>query len=121
MLKPGKHVAQDGSLADPITLEELTTAIQNDGSDNHDFRLVANTNQKKFSARYFIEGDEITSEIALGLSIGEIEVGDSYTVVVRVSAAAKAKPGQAFHGSFAISSTIDPTKVDVVRYLATAK
>jgi hypothetical protein len=45
----GKHIAQDGSLADPISKQELITAIQTDGSDS-EFSILAGEDRMSSTA-----------------------------------------------------------------------
>jgi hypothetical protein len=49
MLRPGKHVAQDGTLADPVSLDVLTEAIKTDGSDS-EFSILAGEDRMSSTA-----------------------------------------------------------------------
>ena len=49
MLRPGKHVAQDGTLADPVALDVLTEAIKTDGSDS-EFSILAGEDRMSSTA-----------------------------------------------------------------------
>jgi hypothetical protein len=109
LVKPGRTV-------------KFEVRLENDGSDTHDFLVIANTNQRKFSARYFIEGTEVTDQIGFGMNVGELAAGGgSVDITVKVSASARAKPGQPFQGALTGFSLTDPTKAGTVRFVATAK
>jgi hypothetical protein len=65
-------------LVTPGKTVKFEVRLQNDGSDRHDFRIIANTNQKKFSARSFIQGNEVTTQIAFGVLSGELDAGGDF-------------------------------------------
>jgi uncharacterized membrane protein len=100
----------------------FSVLLVNRGPGSDRFRVVGTTAAKKFTARYTVNGVDVTTAVALGTyRTPELGPGGELELVVKVSASAKAKPGQSFTAIVNATSVEDVSDSDTVIGGVTAK
>lgn len=93
-------------------------SIGNDGPFPDDLRLRGGASTRSYAVRYAIGGTNITAAVTAGtFTTDSLVPGEAVTVRITVSVGSGAPAGSSLSATLKATSVLDPTRLDVVRFV----